>query len=159
MKFRIGHGYDMHSLVPGLQLWLGGVLIPHDSGLKGHSDADVLIHAICDAMLGAIATGDIGKLFPDTDKAYENIDSKILLKKVMDLLGGEGWQIVNLDATLIMEAPKVASYIEEMRNILAAILKTDIADISVKATTTEGMGPEGRGEGISAHAVVLISKL
>ncbi|MBA1340619.1 MAG: Bifunctional enzyme IspD/IspF [ANME-2 cluster archaeon] len=106
MKLRIGHGYDMHSLVPGRQLRLGGVLIPHDSGLKGHSDADVLIHAICDAMLGAIATGDIGKLFPDTDKAYENIDSKILLKKVMDLLGEKGWQIVNLDATLIMEAPR-----------------------------------------------------
>ena len=159
MKFRIGHGYDMHRLVPDRQLWLGGVLIPHDRGLEGHSDADVLIHAICDAMLGAIAGGDIGQLFPDTDNEYENIDSKILLKKVSKLLDSKGWQLVNIDATLIMEAPRVASYIGEIRSILAGILKADIADVSVKATTTEGLGPEGRGEGISAHAVVLVSKL
>lgn len=159
MKFRIGHGYDMHRLVSGRQLWLGGVLIPHDRGLEGHSDADVLIHAICDAMLGAIAAGDIGKLFPDTDKAYKNIDSKILLKKVSDLIDAKGWQLVNLDATLIMEAPKVASYIGEIRSVLAAILHSDIVDISIKATTTEGLGPEGSGESISAHAVVLIGKL
>ena len=156
MNFRIGHGYDVHRLVPGRDLWLGGVLIPHDKGLEGHSDADVLIHAICDALLGALGAGDIGKLFPDTDQAYKNIESKHLLSKVKELLDSEGWQLANLDSTLILESPRIALHIDQIRNTLAAILNCNVADVSVKATTTEGLGPEGRGEGISAHAVVLI---
>jgi len=156
MNFRIGHGYDVHRLVPGRDLWLGGVHIPHDKGLEGHSDADVLIHAICDALLGALGAGDIGKLFPDTDQAYKNIESKHLLSKVKELLDSEGWQLANLDSTLILESPRIALHIDQIRNTLAAILNCNVADVSVKATTTEGLGPEGRGEGISAHAVVLI---
>jgi len=156
MNFRIGHGYDVHRLVPGRDLWLGGVLIPHDKGLEGHSDADVLIHAICDALLGALGAGDIGKLFPDTDQAYKNIESKHLLSKVKELLDSEGWQLANLDSTLILESPRIAPHIDQIRNTLAGILNCNVADVSVKATTTEGLGPEGRGEGISAHAVVLI---
>jgi 2-C-methyl-D-erythritol 2,4-cyclodiphosphate synthase len=159
MNFHIGHGYDFHRLAPGRQLYLGGILIPNNKGLSGHSDADVLIHAICDALLGALAAGDIGKLFPDNDEAFKDIDSKVLLEKVNMLLIDGGWQIANLDTTLIMEAPKVAPYIKQMRTALSAILNTDISNVSVKATTTEGMGPEGRGEGISAHAVVLIQKI
>ena len=159
MNFRIGHGYDVHRLVPGRQLCLGGIIIPNEKGLQGHSDADVLIHAICDAMLGAIAAGDIGKLFPDTDVTFKDMDSKILLQRVNQLVVESGWGISNLDTTLIMEAPKVAPYIKQMQNSLATILKSDIADISIKATTTEGLGPEGRGESISAHAVVLIHKI
>ena len=158
MNIRIGHGYDMHRLIAGRKLCLGGVSIPHDKGLQGHSDADVLIHAVCDALLGAMAAGDIGKLFPDTDEAFKNIDSKILLERVNQLLAEEGWKISNLDTTLIMEEPKVAPYIMQMRTALATVLNTDIANISIKATTTEGLGPEGRGESISAHAVVLIQK-
>jgi len=156
MNFRIGHGYDVHRLVPGRDLWLGGVHIPHDKGLEGHSDADVLIHAICDALLGALGAGDIGKLFPDTDQAYKNIESKHLLSKVKELLDSEGWQLANLDSTLILESPRIAPHIDQIRNTLAGILNCNVADVSVKATTTEGLGPEGRGEGISAHAVVLI---
>ena len=156
MNFRIGHGYDVHRLVPGRELWLGGVLIPFDRGLDGHSDADVLIHAICDALLGALAAGDIGKKFPDTDDAYKNIDSKLLLRKVKEQLDQEGWQVGNIDTTLVLQAPKIASYIDQIRTTLAEILECDMADISVKATTTEGLGPEGRGEGISAHAMVLL---
>jgi len=156
MNFRIGHGYDVHRLVPGRDLWLGGVLIPHDKGLEGHSDADVLIHAICDALLGALGAGDIGKLFPDTDQVYKNIESKHLLSKVKELLDSEGWQLANLDSTLILESPRIAPHIDQIRNTLAGILNCNVADVSVKATTTEGLGPEGRGEGISAHAVVLI---
>ena len=159
MNFRIGHGYDVHRLVPGRQLCLGGIIIPNEKGLQGHSDADVLIHAICDAMLGAIAAGDIGKLFPDTDVTFKDMDSKILLQRVNQLVVESGWGISNLDTTLIMEVPKVAPYIKQMQNSLATILKSDIADISIKATTTEGLGPEGRGESISAHAVVLIHKI
>lgn len=158
MDWRIGHGYDLHRLVPGRPLWLGGVLIPYHLGLEGHSDADVLIHAICDALLGALALGDIGRHFPDTDKQYKNIDSKLLLEKVAAMIHEQGWAIQNLDATLVLEAPKVASYIEEMRKLLAAILNTDAGRVSVKATTTEGLGPEGRGECISAHALVLIAR-
>ena len=156
MIFRIGHGYDVHRLRPGRKLWLGGVLIPHYKGLHGYSDADVLIHAICDALLGAIAVGDIGKHFPDTDPAYLDIDSKILLEEVKNLLYERGWSIVNIDATIIMEKPKIAAYIDQMRKVLSEILNIGSDDISVKATTTEGLGVEGREEGISAHAVVMV---
>ena len=158
MNFRVGHGYDVHRLVPGRELWIGGVLIPFDKGLQGHSDADVLIHAICDAFMGAIAVGDIGKHFPDTDPSYQGIDSKILLEKAMKLIADQGWSVVNIDTTLVLEQPKVAGYIEQMRKTLSEILEVNVEDVSVKATTTEGLGFEGRGEGISAHAVAMLRK-
>ncbi|NQT78474.1 MAG: 2-C-methyl-D-erythritol 2,4-cyclodiphosphate synthase [Bacteroidetes bacterium] len=158
MKTRIGHGYDAHRLVPGRELWLGGILIPYELGLDGHSDADVLIHAICDALLGALALGDIGKHFPESNATYKDIDSKILLKKVKGMLDERGWEILNIDSTLLLEAPKLAPYIRDMRKTLAGLLQIDLSDVSVKATTTEGLGFEGRGEGISAHALVLISR-
>jgi 2-C-methyl-D-erythritol 2,4-cyclodiphosphate synthase len=158
MNFRIGHGFDVHRLVPGRKLWLGGIEVPFIMGLAGHSDADVLIHAICDALLGAMAIGDIGQHFPDADDTYRDIDSKILLKKVTEMMVTEGWCLGNLDATLILEEPKVSKYIPKMRSSIAALLKADVDDISIKATTTESLGPEGRGEGISAHAIVLIHK-
>ncbi len=159
MNFRIGHGYDVHRLVPGRKLWLGGILVPYIMGLAGHSDADVLIHAICDALLGAMASGDIGHHFPDTDESFRDIDSKVLLKKVSEMMHEDGWTLGNLDSTLIMEEPKLSPYIDEMRTIIAGILKADIKKISIKATTSEGMGPEGRGESITAHAVVLIERV
>lgn len=159
MNFRIGHGYDVHRLVPGRKLWLGGILVPYIMGLAGHSDADVLIHAICDALLGAMASGDIGHHFPDTDESLRDIDSKVLLKKVSEMMHEDGWTLGNLDSTLIMEEPKLSPYIDEMRTIIAGILNADIKKISIKATTSEGMGPEGRGESITAHAVVLIERV
>jgi len=159
MNFRIGHGYDVHRLVPGRKLWLGGIMIPYIKGLSGHSDADVLIHAICDALLGAMASGDIGHHFPDADESFRDIDSKVLLKKVSEMMNKGGWVLGNLDTTLIMEEPKLGPYIDEMRAILAGILNTDINNISIKATTSEGLGPEGRGESISANAVALIEKV
>lgn len=159
MNFRIGHGYDVHRLVPGRKLWLGGILVPYIMGLAGHSDADVLIHAICDALLGAMASGDIGHHFPDTDESFRDIDSKVLLKKVSEMMHEDGWTLGNLDSTLIMEEPKLSLYIDKMRTIIAGILKADIKKISIKATTSEGMGPEGRGESITAHAVVLIERV
>lgn len=158
MDLRIGHGFDCHRLVSGRELWLGGVLIPHNKGLSGHSDADVLIHAVCDALLGAMAEGDIGRHFPDTDERYRNIDSKLLLKKVSELMAEKGWQIMNLDTSLILEAPRITPYIDMMRKSMAAVLDIDPGKLSVKATTTEGLGPEGRGEGVSAHAVALLKK-
>ncbi|MEE4255508.1 MAG: 2-C-methyl-D-erythritol 2,4-cyclodiphosphate synthase [Bacteroidales bacterium] len=158
MNFRIGHGFDVHRLVPGRTLWLGGVEVPFIMGLAGHSDADVLIHAICDSLLGALAMGDIGQHFPDSDEEYRDIDSKLLLKKVYALVKAEGWSVVNLDTTMIVEEPKVSSHIPKMRKVLARILETDLQNISIKATTSETLGPEGRGEGISAHAVVLLSR-
>ncbi|MCR5192304.1 MAG: 2-C-methyl-D-erythritol 2,4-cyclodiphosphate synthase [Bacteroidales bacterium] len=158
MKFRTGIGYDVHQLAEGLPLWLGGVQVPHSKGLVGHSDADVLIHAICDALLGAASLGDIGKHFPDNDPAYKGIDSKILLKKVCELIRGKGYEIGNIDAILCMQRPKVAPYIPQMRETLAACAAIDIEDISVKATTTEHLGFEGREEGISAIATALIEK-
>ena len=158
MSFRIGHGFDVHRLVPGRKLWLGGLEIPFILGLAGHSDADVLLHAICDALLGAMAIGDIGKYFPDSDDAYRGIDSKVLLNKVAEMMNDEGWILGNLDTTLILEEPQVSDHIDKMRAIIADILNTGIENISVKATTTETLGPEGRGEGISAHAIVLIHK-
>lgn len=156
MKFRIGHGYDLHRLVPGRELWLGGIHIPYEKGLLGHSDADVLLHAICDALLGAMAKGDIGQRFPDTDDAYKGIDSKVLLKKVYAFMQEAGWTLGNLDATILMQQPRLSSHIPEMRKCIAGILHAAPNDISIKATTTEKTGPEGRGEAVSAHAVVLI---
>ena len=158
MKIRTGIGYDVHQLKEGLPLWLGGIQVPHTKGLVGHSDADVLIHAICDALLGAAALGDIGQHFPDTDPAYKSIDSKVLLKNVCRLLGEKGYTIGNVDAILCMQKPKVASYIPVMRQTLAETMDISLDDISVKATTTEHLGFEGREEGISAIANVLITK-
>ncbi len=158
MKIRTGIGYDVHQLKEGLPLWLGGIQVPHTKGLVGHSDADVLIHAICDALLGAAALGDIGQHFPDTDPAYKGIDSKVLLKNVCRLLGEKGYTIGNVDAILCMQKPKVASYIPVMRQTLAETMDVSLDDISVKATTTEHLGFEGREEGISAIANVLITK-
>jgi 2-C-methyl-D-erythritol 2,4-cyclodiphosphate synthase len=158
MDFRIGHGFDVHRLVPGRKLWLGGVEIPFIMGLAGHSDADVLIHAICDALLGALALGDIGQHFPDSDEEYRDVDSKVLLERVVGLVKAEGWKVVNLDTTMIVEEPKVSEHIPKMLKVLARILDTETPNISIKATTSETLGPEGRGEGISAHAVVLLSR-
>lgn len=156
MSFRIGHGHDVHRLVPGRELWLGGIQVPFDKGLDGHSDADVLIHAICDALLGAMAEGDIGKHFPDTDNTFKDADSKFILKEVNNLLKKNGYAIANIDSTLVIQKPKIAPYIDDMRKTLANVLDIDTDRISVKATTSEGLGPEGRGECISAYAVVLI---
>ncbi len=155
---RIGHGYDVHRLVEGRRLVLGGVDIPYEKGLLGHSDADVLLHAIADALLGAAALGDIGKLFPDTDKKYEGADSLVLLKRVGTKLYCEGYAISNIDATVIAQAPKLAPYIPQMRANIARVLKLDIDSVSVKATTEEKLGFTGEGQGISAHAVCLIYK-
>lgn len=158
MTIRTGIGYDVHQLRDGLPLWLGGVQIPHTKGLLGHSDADVLIHAICDALLGAAALGDIGKHFPDSDPAYKGIDSKILLANVCMLLKDNGYSIGNIDSILCMQKPKVAPFIPAMRETLAATMGIAIDKVSVKATTTEHLGFEGREEGISAIANVLITK-
>ena len=158
MNFRTGIGYDVHQLQEGLPLWLGGVLIPHTKGLVGHSDADVLIHAICDALLGAAALGDIGKHFPDTDPRYKGIDSKILLRHVAALLRENGYSIGNVDSILCAQKPKVAPYIETMRQTLANCMEIEKDCVSVKATTTEHLGFEGREEGISSYANVLIYK-
>jgi len=158
MTIRTGIGYDVHQLRDGLPLWLGGVQVPHTKGLLGHSDADVLIHAICDALLGAAALGDIGKHFPDSDPAYKGIDSKILLANVCILLKDNGYSIGNIDSILCMQKPKVAPFIPAMRETLAATMGIAIDKVSVKATTTEHLGFEGREEGISAIANVLITK-
>ena len=155
---RIGHGYDVHKFCDGRKLFLGGVEIPYDKGLLGHSDADVLIHAVCDAILGAAALGDIGKHFPDSDPKYKNIDSKILLKNVAEKISVSGYKIINIDATVIAQKPKISSYIDEMRRTLCKILGVADGDINIKATTEEGLGFTGRLEGISAHAVCLIEK-
>lgn len=156
---RIGHGYDVHRLVEGRRLILGGVEIPHETGLLGHSDADVLLHAISDALLGAAALGDIGKLFPDNDPAYEGADSLILLKKVGVHLYTAGYRIVNIDATVLAQAPKLAPHIRAMRTNIARALDLDPADVSVKATTEEGLGFTGDKLGIAAHAVCLIESI
>jgi 2-C-methyl-D-erythritol 2,4-cyclodiphosphate synthase len=158
LSFRIGMGYDVHRLVSGRELWLGGVLIPHEKGLLGHSDADVLIHAICDALLGAANMRDIGYHFPDTSADTLNIDSKILLRKTIDLIATKGYQLVNIDATVCAEHPKINPHVPAMKACLAAIIGTDEDNISIKATTTEGLGFTGREEGISAYAVCLIAK-
>ncbi len=158
MKFRIGHGYDVHRLVENRKLIIGGVDIPHTKGLLGHSDADVLAHAICDALLGAAALGDIGKHFPDNDSSYKNADSLILLQRVCALIRDEGYEISNIDSTILAQAPKLRPYIDEMRKNLAEAMNLSIKDISVKATTEERLGFTGNEEGISAHAVALIYK-
>ncbi|GHD31710.1 2-C-methyl-D-erythritol 2,4-cyclodiphosphate synthase [Parahalioglobus pacificus] len=154
---RIGHGYDVHRFASGDHVVLGGVKIAHEAGLEAHSDGDVLLHAICDALLGALALGDIGHHFPDTDPANANIDSRVLLRNVMALISEQGYCLGNLDATLIAQAPKMAPHILQMRENLAADLKSDIGQVNIKATTTEGLGFAGRREGIAAHAVVLLS--
>ena len=159
MPYRIGSGVDFHQLAEGRKLWIGGVNIPHHKGALGHSDADVLLHAICDAMLGALSLGDIGTHFPDTDDAYKNIDSKILLRKTTDLIRNEGYVLVNADSTLCLQAPKIKPYVEEMRKVIAEIIGVTIKDISIKATTTEQLGFVGREEGLIAYATVLLRKL
>ena len=153
---RIGFGYDVHRYAEGRELWLGGIKIAHHKGLLGHSDADVVIHAICDALLGAAALGDIGKHFPDTDPKYKGIDSKILLAKTRDLLSAAGFTIQNIDTTIAIQVPKIAPYIELMRVTLSGLLTLDPGQVSVKATTTEKLGFEGREEGVSAYAIVLL---
>ena len=158
-NIRIGHGYDVHRLVEERRLILGGVDIPYEKGLLGHSDADVLLHAISDALLGAAALGDIGKHFPDTDAAYKNADSLVLLSKVNDIIGAAGYRVSNVDATVIAQAPKLAPHILKMRENIAKALDTDLNAISVKATTEERLGFTGSGEGISAHAVCIIEKV
>ena len=154
---RIGHGYDVHRFASGDHMVLGGVKIAHEAGLEAHSDGDVLLHAICDALLGALALRDIGHHFPDTDPANANIDSRVLLRNVMALISEQGYCLGNLDATLIAQAPKMAPHIPQMRENLAADLQSDIGQVNIKATTTEGLGFAGRREGIAAHAVVLLS--
>lgn len=156
---RIGHGYDVHRLVHGRRLILGGVEIPFEKGLLGHSDADVLTHAVMDALLGAAALGDIGKLFPDSDPAYEGADSLMLLGRVAEALRGEGYAVGNVDATVLAQRPKLAPHIPLMRERLAAAMAIDPGRVSVKATTEEGLGFTGTGEGIAAHAVALIEEI
>lgn len=156
---RIGQGYDVHRLVSNRKLILGGVEIPFEKGLDGHSDADVLVHAVMDAMLGALALGDIGKLFPDNDDAYLGADSIVLLKRVRGVLAQNGWKLSNLDATVIAQRPKLAPFIDTMRENIALALQTDVSNVSVKATTEEKLGFTGSGEGIAAHAVCLIERL
>jgi 2-C-methyl-D-erythritol 2,4-cyclodiphosphate synthase len=156
---RVGFGYDVHQLVEDRKLILGGVEIPYKMGLLGHSDADVLVHAIMDSILGALALGDIGKHFPDTDMEYKNIDSMILLGRVYNIMKDKGYEIGNLDATVVAQAPKLAPYIDQMRENICKVLNTEIENISVKATTTEWLGFEGREEGISSSSVCLLKKV
>lgn len=158
-KLRVGHGYDVHRLVEGRALILGGVTVPFDRGLLGHSDADVLTHAVMDALLGAAALGDIGKLFPDSDEVYAGADSIALLERVTALLREHGWQVGNVDATVVAQVPKLAPYIPEMRRRLAEAMGLDVDCVSVKATTEERLGFTGSGEGMAAHAVALIERL
>lgn len=159
MSFRIGFGVDFHQLVAGRELWIGGIEIPHTKGALGHSDADVLLHAICDALLGAACLGDIGVHFPDTSVEFKNIDSKILLQKSFQLISGKGYRIVNIDSTLCLENPKVKPYIQQMQETIAAILAVEVSAVSIKATTTEKMGFIGREEGLAAYATVLLESI
>ncbi|MCH5223867.1 MAG: 2-C-methyl-D-erythritol 2,4-cyclodiphosphate synthase [Muribaculaceae bacterium] len=158
MMYRIGQGYDVHKLVENRELWLCGVKVPHTHGLLGHSDADVAIHALCDALLGSLALRDIGYHFPDTDERFKGADSKILLAEVVAMIRKEGWEISNVDITIMAQSPKLKDRIETMRLTLAEVMNTEVGRVSVKATTTEGLGFEGRKEGISASAVALIYK-
>ena len=155
-NFRLGHGYDVHRLVPDRDLILGGVKIPFEKGLLGHSDADVLLHAVCDALLGALALGDIGKHFPDSDAQYAGIDSRILLLKTAELIREKGWQIGNIDATVIAQAPRLSPYIQQMRETVSTALNLSLDTVSIKATTEEHLGFTGEGLGIAAHAVCLL---
>lgn len=157
--YRIGHGYDVHALAPELPLWIGGVKIEHTKGAVAHSDGDVLIHAICDALMGALSLGDIGKHFPDTSSEFKNIDSKLLLARTMELIGAKGYAIVNIDTTLALEKPKIGVYNEKMREVLSSIMNIGVDDISIKATTREKLGFVGREEGVEAWAVVLLNKI
>jgi 2-C-methyl-D-erythritol 2,4-cyclodiphosphate synthase len=159
MGFRIGFGVDYHQLAAGRKLFIGGVAIPHHSGALGHSDADVLLHALCDSLLGAACLGDIGVHFPDTDAAYKNIDSKILLQKTVTLIQNAGYRIVNMDTTLCLQEPKIKPYIGQMQELIAGIAGTTVKDISIKATTTESMGFVGRREGLVAYATVLLESI
>lgn len=159
MNIRVGMGYDVHRLVTDRPLWLGGIQIPHTHGLLGHSDADVLIHAICDALLGAANMRDIGYHFPDTGKEFEGIDSKVLLRRTTDLLHSNSWTVDNIDATVCAERPKLNPHVEEMKQVLAPLMDVDPSEVSIKATTTERLGFTGREEGISAYAVALIERL
>lgn len=158
MDLRIGYGYDVHQLAAGEELWLGGVLVPSDFGAVGHSDADVLLHVICDALFGARAMGDIGAHFPDTDPAFKGIDSKILLRETVQKVCTEGWSVVNVDATVCLERPKLRPHVDAMRACIAEILDIPVDRVGVKATTTERLGFVGKGEGISAHAAVLLGR-
>ena len=158
MNFRIGYGYDVHRLEEGRELILGGIRIPHHKGCVAHSDGDVLIHAICDALLGAAALRDIGFHFPDTDNQFKNIDSKILLQKTLKIISGHGYSLVNIDSTICLQKPKINHFIPEMTNILASVLNTKSNNISIKATTTEKLGFIGKEEGVAAHAIVLIEQ-
>ena len=157
MNIRIGSGIDFHQLVEGRDLWIGGIKIPHTKGALGHSDADVLLHAICDALLGALSLGDIGTHFPDNDNAYKNIDSKILLKRTYDLITAKGYYIINIDSSLCLEVPKIKPHVQAMQTCIAEILNIAIDAISIKATTTEKMGFVGREEGLVAYATCLLA--
>jgi len=156
--YRIGQGIDFHQMVEGREFWLGGVLIPHSKGALGHSDADVLLHAICDALLGALGLGDIGKHFPDTDQSFKNIDSKILLQQSYQLIAERGYKVVNVDSTILLQAPKIMKFVPAMQEAISKILELDITDVSIKATTAEHMSFIGREEGIVATANVLLVK-
>lgn len=158
MAYRIGSGIDFHQLEEGREFWLGGIQIPHSKGAVGHSDADVLLHAICDALLGALALGDIGKHFPNTDMSYKGIDSKILLQQCYELITSKGYHVVNIDSTVCLENPKIMKFVPAMQQTIAGILAIHTEDISIKATTTETMGFAGREEGLVAYATVLLSK-
>ena len=157
MAYRIGSGVDFHQLVEDRDLWIGGIKIPHHKGSLGHSDADVLLHAICDALLGALCLGDIGLHFPDTSNEFKNIDSKILLKRTKELIAEKGYAVVNIDSTLCLQQPKIAPYVQQMRNVIAEILGVNVDDVSIKATTTEKMGFVGREEGLMAYATALLT--
>lgn len=157
--YRIGQGYDVHRMEEGETLWLGGIVIPHNKGTVAHSDGDVLLHAVCDALLGAVGLGDIGTHFPDTSPEFKDVDSKTLLKETYSLVKNSGFEIVNIDSTISAQLPKLNPHIPEMKTVIAGILKVDTEKISIKATTTEKLGFEGREEGISALAVVLLKKI
>ena len=156
---RVGFGYDVHQLRDGFDFWLGGIKIPHIKGAVGHSDADVLTHTICDALLGAANLGDIGKHFPDSSEEFRGIDSKILLRKVVSLIYDNGYKIVNIDSTVCLQSPKISSYTEEMKKVLSECMKIGVNDISIKATTTEKLGFVGMEKGVSSYSVVLIEKI
>ena len=158
MNFRVGFGFDVHQLKEGVDFWLGGIIVSHTKGGLGHSDADVLIHSICDSLLGAANLGDIGKHFPDTDSKYKGIDSKILLKEVMVLIREKGYEIANIDSTICLQTPKIGPYISEMQKVIAACMGVNTDLVSIKATTTEKLSFVGREEGVSAYATVLINK-
>jgi len=159
MNIRVGFGFDVHQLAEGEEFWLGGILVPHEKGAVGHSDADVLIHTICDAVLGAADLRDIGFHFPDTDQKYKGIDSKILLKDVMAVLRKEGYELGNIDATIALQQPKINPHIPEMKKVLASVMSVSPSQVSIKATTTEKLSFVGREEGVSAYAVALIQKM